>query len=214
MLYPAYRCFTKTRKRKNYNHTSEPAVDVKELICAKCGKICIRIPLTKGYHAVIRKEDLEKIKDRSWYALFSSRNGRKEKSRSPHFSGGYSNGKYRKASSLHSFILEKPICDHIDKNPANNCRCNLREATVQQNNYNRGKIRAGTPSKFIGVTAVKRKKGYAYAAHVVYNKKQVYFKTFELEEDAARARDIAALKYFGEFANLNFPLEAEQKILR
>jgi hypothetical protein len=114
-------------------------------------------------------------------------------------------------SFLHREIF-KPrkgkIVDHRDKDPFNNLRSNLRQASYSQNAINRPK-RKNTSSKYIGVNWNKnaRKwcasirchpKGRSVVKHLGY---------FRDEIEAARAFDIAALKYHKDFANLNFPRE-------
>ena len=45
-------------------------------------------------------------------------------------------------------------------------------------------------------------------AHIKVNKKLIWLGSYKSEIEAAKAYDKAALKYFGEFARLNFPDEA------
>jgi len=73
------------------------------------------------------------------------------------------------------------ICKHIE-----NCR-NIRK-------------RSGCTSKHKGVSW--HKKLEKWIARIMFNK-AVYLGSFKNEIDAAEAYNQAALKYFGEFANLN-----------
>lgn len=63
----------------------------------------------------------------------------------------------------------------------------------------RGKSLGGT-SKYVGVCISRNK----YVAQIRFNNKQNYLGTYNIEEDAAQAYDIAALKLFGKDAKLNF----------
>lgn len=94
--------------------------------------------------------------------------------------------------------------DHINRNIFDNRIKNLRVVTPQQNSMNRSS-RKGSSSQYIGVS--KRENG-KWQADISYKKDGIrcrhYLGTFETEIEAAKARDIATLKYFGKFGNLNF----------
>ena len=114
-------------------------------------------------------------------------------------------------SFLHREILKPSmgkIVDHRDRDSFNNLRSNLREATYSQNALNRPK-KENASSKYFGVHW--HKKAQKWCAAIRYhhegrsiNKHLGYFRD---EVEAARAFDIAALKYHKDFANLNFPRE-------
>lgn len=91
--------------------------------------------------------------------------------------------------------------DHINRNKLDNRRSNLRIATPAQNSYNKDKHRGA--SKYKGVMTICDRGSTRIIARVVHNKKQHYLGTFETHEAAALAYNEAALKYHGEFANLN-----------
>ena len=88
--------------------------------------------------------------------------------------------------------------DHIDRDPLNNQRSNLRIATRSQNLVNRGKW--GKRSKFIGVKPHRLR----FQAYIGNGSTRRHIGSFVTEEQAARARDAAAVSTYGEFASLNF----------
>lgn len=104
----------------------------------------------------------------------------------------------------HHGFLPKYI-DHIDGDPLNNNINNLREATSQENNWHRKKIKSingkPTSSKFKGVSWDKSRN--KYVARIRIDGKSKNLGRFVSETDAAKAYTIAAIKHRGEFAKLN-----------
>ncbi len=92
--------------------------------------------------------------------------------------------------------------DHINGDGLDNRKENLRICDTSKNVINRsiGKINT---SGYKGVNW--RKKSKKWVARIGFNNKRIYLGDFNNKEDAARAYDTAALKYYGEFAKLNFP---------
>jgi len=109
---------------------------------------------------------------------------------------------------MHHLILNvaprgqgRSAVDHRNGDGLDNRRVNLRRANNSQNSANRRPWRGR--SRFKGVSwsaAVK-----AWQAHVMVNRRSRFLGCYEVEEDAARAYDLAAHDAFGEYAHLNFP---------
>jgi len=108
---------------------------------------------------------------------------------------------------MHRLLLAPPAIldiDHIDGNPGNNRRSNLRLATRQQNAGN-SKKRAGS-SQYKGVNWFKQHQ--KWHAQIGLNGHKKHLGLFDNEADAARAYNTAATEHFGEYAKLNFIEEA------
>lgn len=171
------------------------------------------IPLTQGYVALIDNEDFERLNQFKWYCMLDR--GRKTRyavRQIRHPEGGfYTYGKYtrprQRTVRMHNEILSIKdgfVTDHIDGNGLNNCRNNLRYATLSQNTSNRKILKHNSVrgSSFRGV--YKTYKSQTWSAAIKHNKKLIYLGSFIHEVDAAKAYDLAALKYHKEFAVLNF----------
>lgn len=104
---------------------------------------------------------------------------------------------------MHRFIMRASPTeriDHIDGDGLNNTRGNLRLSTAGQNQHNSGPRRGS--SRFKGVSW-SRAAG-KWLAQIMANRKRKYLGIFSVEEDAARAYDMAARELHGEFARVNF----------
>lgn len=104
---------------------------------------------------------------------------------------------------LHRFLLPGfPRLDHRNGDGLDCRRANLRPASLLQNLWNRPKPKHNTSGRK-GVARNWRRGGVWVARITVYGK-QKWLGSFKRRDDAARAYDAAARKFFGEFARTNF----------
>jgi hypothetical protein len=151
------------------------------------------IPLTQGKFAVIDDEDYELVAAFNWkYSNkgYAAKNYQED-------------GKY-KTLLMHRLIMSPKdgvFIDHIDGNPLNNKRSNLREVTNRQNCLNQ-KITKRNTSGYKGVCWSKFNKKWAATVRDS-NQKQVHLGYFDNKHDAARMYNFWASDLYGEFARLN-----------
>jgi hypothetical protein len=99
------------------------------------------------------------------------------------------------------------VVDHIDHDPSNNRRNNLRTCTRSNNNCNR-RIDRRNKSGITGVfwSNCKNK----WIATIGYNHKRIYLGGFHDINDAITARKNAEEKYFGEYSYNNSIKEGDK----
>lgn len=161
----------------------------------------VEVPLTQGKIAIIDDEDAERILAYKWFAAWHGPSKIWYAHRSERIDGK------GQTVRMHRFILNAPSrlqVDHINRDGLDNRRSNLRLATHAQNQRNRLSALANTLG-FRGVRELPR--GGAFSAHIKVDGEAIRIAPFKTAEDAARAYDLLAKHYHGEFATLNFPDE-------
>lgn len=149
----------------------------------------VAVPLTNGGAATIDREDADRVLSHSWR---SADNGR-----------GRPYVRMVGAGSpvyLHRFILGDAagrVVDHVNGDPLDNRRSNLRAASHSQNGAN-AKGRGGS-SRYKGVYT----RGGRWFAQIGGGSTTRYIGSYETEDEAALAYNAAAREAFGEFALLN-----------
>lgn len=104
---------------------------------------------------------------------------------------------------LHRLIISAPdnmLVDHINGNTVDNRKSNLRLCSHIENLRN-SKVQSNNKTGYKGVYWHTRNK--KWIAHITIKRKSIHLGVFSTKEDAARAYNEAAIKYFGEFARLN-----------
>lgn len=121
-------------------------------------------------------------------------------------SSGYAIRRTRGRNStekMHRLIMKagpEDVVDHVNGNPSDNRKENLR-LTCYKGNARNSRISSTNTSGYKGVSF--RKDRGKYRAYISVNKKQISLGMFECPEEAAKKYNEAALKYFGEFAHIN-----------
>jgi len=156
--------------------------------------MCITLKI-KDHEILIDKEDLDILEESKWHISFKDKNKTK----------GYVQRNHSEEVYLHRLLLNCPkgkTVDHINGNSFDNRKRNLRICTANENHMNRSKRRGKTSSNFIGVYYNKQNKNYR--AQLKVGEKRIEVGSFKTAEEAAKARDEMAKKYFGEFAHTNY----------
>lgn len=141
----------------------------------------VKLILTnKNYNVLIDKEDYEKVK----YYICYIDNGYV-----------YINNIDEKKIGLHRYLMKvydsKIFIDHIDSNPMNNKKNNLRISNAKKNSQNKSKAKNST-SKYYGVSLCKDREK-KWRCQIKKDNKILYQYSNEIEEISARARDIYIL---------------------
>lgn len=157
-------------------------------------KESVKIPLTQGHYALIDKEDLSELSKYKFHidkGYVSTSKWIKEEKRVKHF-------------RIHNILMAPSQgleVDHINGDPLDNRKENLRIVTHSQNMMN-SKISKNNTSGYKGVSFnIARNK---WQVHIMDNKKEKCVGYFNNKIEAAKVYNQEALKYYGEFAKLNY----------
>lgn len=164
-----------------------------------------RIPLTKGYEALVDDADYETLLRHRWSATVSK--------------PGYVYAVTRiegKSVRMHRLLMgagAREVVDHVNHNTLDNRRSNLRIVSQRQNTYN-ARPQRGSASKYKGVHASTDK----WVARIKdpASGKCLHLGRFDSEIEAAMAYNHAAQRLQGDCAYINdvSPLEYREARIR
>jgi len=150
-----------------------------------------KIKLTKGKSAIVDNDDFEYLSQWKWHYMMG------------YGYAGRIDNLTKKYIKMHRVILalkKGEMGDHINCNKLDNRKCNLRKCTPSGNSRNKS-IGKNNKTGFKGVYYEKSRD--TYQAHITVNWKHKFLGTFDTKEEAAKAYNLGAKKYFGKFARLN-----------
>ena len=159
----------------------------------------MEIQLRKGLVAVIDDEDAGLVAGFKWYAMKAPQKLEK------YYAAGWKDmPPGRLFVLLHRLIMNAQpgqVVDHIDRDPLNCRRANLRFVTWAENNHNRSRCQKPKTTPYKGVY-LDQIHG-VFRATISMNGKKEYLGTFATAEDGARAWNKRARELHGEFAYQN-----------
>lgn len=135
-------------------------------------------------------EDFDKIKNYCWSSYGNNHDSHIKIETRVRYPDGSS-----KLVKMHQMIVGS-MYDHIDRNSLNNRKYNLRPCTVRENNFNKS-LRTDNSTGIIGVQPIYDGR---WKACLTKDGTSYSLGHFDNKDDAIRARLIAEIKYFGEFA--------------
>jgi hypothetical protein len=160
-------------------------------------KMAKEIQLTQGQVAIVDDEMYDYLNQWKWYAS-KQKNGKFYAERK------ITVNSLRKSIIMHRLIINntdiKLHTDHINGITLDNRKINLRICTNSQNQMNK-KTQINNKNGFKGVSYNKEKK--KYEVNITLNGNKIFLGRHLNIIEAAKSYNEAAIKYFGEFANLN-----------
>ena len=152
-----------------------------------------------GYKVQIDEEDYDRVMQHKWHLIsqyYINTRGR------VYFCGNFrteDNKRYR--SSLHRYIMKCAyhdgiIIDHINNDPLDNRKANLRKCSPSENMHNM-KINKKNTTGYKGVVLVPETG--KYRARIRINRKRISLGNYDTPEEAYAAYCEGSKKYHGEF---------------
>jgi AP2 domain len=166
------------------------------------------IQLTQGQVAIVDDGDYGWLTSWKWYAQWNPKT--KSFYAARRGAGSCAGGKDRRGVILmHREILgltDKRLVNHWNHNTLDNQRHNLKDVNNAQNTRHSGK-RCNNTSGFKGVTWYASPQKWGARIQSGTEKGRIFLGVRDTKIEAARLYDMAAIKYHGDFAILNFPRE-------
>ena len=159
------------------------------------------LPLTWGYFAIVDDEDFDRLRQWKWNVQI--RNNHCTGARQYRLPEGRLHLRYLSYEVLRlPRLLPRGRCgDHINRDPLDCRKRNLRVCTYSQNSMNRNTKRGKKYSRYKGVTRnVSRGR---WRARISYQGKRYSLGSFDNEYRAMHAYNCASIAYFGRYAYLN-----------
>lgn len=163
----------------------------------------VQIPLSRGLFALVDQSDFDLVACHAWNAKPALSGNRKLPTVPKHYAQC---AVQKKTVYMHRLIIDAPSgtsVDHVNGDGLDNRRSNLRLATGSQQSAN-----SRRPGNISGFRGLYRTHSMTWRPRIVVNGKSISGRAHEKAEDAARGYDELAIRYFGEFAVLNFPKES------
>lgn len=116
----------------------------------------------------------------------------------------YIGGGKTKPLRMHREVIKTKagmFTDHINGDTLDNRKKNLRQCTLLENSRNKRSKRGATGFKGV------QKRHNAFVARIRVSGVRIYLGYFKSAIEAAKAYDTAAVKHFGDFAEINFAIE-------
>ena len=154
------------------------------------------IPLTQGKFAIVDDVDYEFLMQFKWCAI--NPGGAWRPMRKSKQYGTWRNLYMYHVIMARMGIFDFDCVDHIDRNPLNNRRSNLRPATKSQNGHNCG-LRRDNTTGIKGVSYSKRDK--VFQGKTKIEGQEVYCGSFDNAAEAGAAVKARRKELMGEFAD-------------
>lgn len=148
----------------------------------------------QGRVALIDDDDYERISKYNWWSC----------------NNGYAIAKRKvdgefKQFKMHRFIMGEPegkIVDHVNRNTLDNRKENLRITDNSGNAWNKRKVHQ-SPHRYKGLGIEKRGKVPRYKARLAIYNQRISLGAYATDVEAAKAYNVAAEFFHGEYALLN-----------